>query len=252
MEKMMEVQRIAKQYVGDDCIQYMIPYKNTLTLLNQKGIIFHHGTNLYLNKYLQDERRKNFPYANIPIHYAQVGFQKYTYVNELLEFDTPYIRLGDGYIIENFVVKDCNQALLINKVLNGYQITKYLTYQELLNLVGKSSDNTKVYYFSLDGVMYPPDYPLFPKENITLVVKINKDNITIQGVKAIEVNDIFKVDVYDIPIAKFTFEELKYAPRIVDADEPKIAKRLNPGVTKKDIEEAKQMVRILKKPNQKR
>lgn len=42
MKKVSEiVQRVERQYVGDDCIQIMIPYRNAITVLNQDGILFH-------------------------------------------------------------------------------------------------------------------------------------------------------------------------------------------------------------------
>ena len=72
------VQRIEKQYIGDDCIQIMIPYRNAVTVLNQEGILFHSkiDSDLYINKYLQDERRKSFPYSKYTNSLFKNGFYK--------------------------------------------------------------------------------------------------------------------------------------------------------------------------------
>lgn len=316
MKKEVEiVQKIGKQYVSNDCIQVMIPYRDAMTLLNQNGILFHSktGSNLYINEYLHDQRRKRFPYSNIPTHYSRVGFKKYSSVNQLLEFEKPYICVRDGFISESFAIKDNNQALLIEKVMRGSKTTTYMTYDEILNFLNKSNDNEQVYYVYIDGSMPNLDYPIFPsKEKIythiqmtlaknvkdfreyrqnfpetqmgeylannplflnymeatiknldlslvdfnigienssnLLIVRVNNGNITIQGVIVVFVHeDDFKVDIYDIPVTKFTLEQLKYVTKINLAREPKIPLRLNPSVTRDDIKEAKQMVRALKK-----
>ena len=43
MKKVTEiVQKVGSQYVGDDCIQVMAPYKNAITILNKDGVIYSH------------------------------------------------------------------------------------------------------------------------------------------------------------------------------------------------------------------
>ena len=128
------VQRIQSHYVGDDCIQIMFPYQDTLTILNQDGMLYHHkpGSSVYVNKYLEDERRKQFPYSNIPTHFSRVKFKKVAYTNQLLDFEKPYIRIGDGYFSESFVIKDNNQALLISSIMEPDNHVEHMTYDELL------------------------------------------------------------------------------------------------------------------------
>ena len=46
---------------------------------------------MYVNKYLEDERRKQFPYSNIPTHFSKIKFKKVIYTNQLLDFEKPYI-----------------------------------------------------------------------------------------------------------------------------------------------------------------
>lgn len=307
------VRKIEGQYVRDDCIQIMFPYKDTLTILNQDGMLFHYkpGSSKYVNKYLEDERRKQFPYSNIPTHFSKVGiFKKVAYTNQLLEFEKPYIRIGDGHFSESFVIKDNNQALLISSIMQPDNHIEHMTYEELLKFVGKRDSDEQIYYIYLSGALPSNSEKLFPTEeeiynhirkqlskNINdfeneienyysslgrylrenpwflnyanknmreidfslidfniyindpmLIVRINKENITIQGVEAMFVrqND-YKVDICDIPVTKYTLEQLKYVSKINITEEPKISLRLNPGVTRQDIKEAKQMVKALRK-----
>ncbi len=309
------VQKIESHYVGDDCIQIMVPYRNAITVLSQDGILFHNknGSNLHINKYLEDERRKQFPYSNIPTHYSKVGLLKrMAYANQLFEFDKPYIRICDGLISESFVVKDNNQALLINSIMRSDKHTKHMTYDELLKFVEKKDTDEQTYYVYLDGSMHPDDVGFYPteetiynhikahfkqnvkdfreyhqehsdvvssylkqnpwflnciEENINnldlslidfnvgigddstlLVVRVNNGNITIQGIEATFVRqNNYKVDIYDIPVNRYTLEQLKFIPKINITKEPRIPLKLNPGVTKQDIQEAKQMVKTLRK-----
>lgn len=306
------VQRIQSHYVGDDCIQIMFPYQDTLTIVNQDGMLYHHkpGSSIYINKYLEDERRKQFPYSNIPTHFLKVRFRKIAYTNQLLDFEKPYIRIGDGYFSESFVIKDNNQALLINSIMKPDTHIEHMTYDELLKYVGKHDTDEQVYYVYLSGALPSNNEELFPTEerihsyikeqlsknirdfekesenaesyvgsylrknpmfldyvnnsirridfssmdfNIRinesmLVVRISKGNITIQGVEAMFVreND-YKVNIYDIPVTKYSLEQLNYVPKINIAREPRIPLRLNPGVTRQDVKEAKQMVKSLRK-----
>lgn len=309
------VQRIESHYVGDECIQLAIPYRNAITILDQDGILFHDkiGSNLYINKYLEDERRSQFPYSNIPIYYSKKMFKGKIYnTNQLLDFEKPYISIGDNQIIERFVVKDGGQALLIKKIMKMDKYTRHMTYDELLKLTEKNDTDDQTYYVYLDGAVHLNDGNLFPTEeriynhiksqfekNIKdfreyqeknsdivsiylrnypyfldymeqsisnhidlslidfnigvgygpfLIIRIDNSNITIQGINATFIRqDDYKVDIYNIPVNDYTLEQLKFMPKINITKEPKIPLKLNPGVTRQDIQEAKQMVKTLRK-----
>lgn len=134
MKKRIEVvQRIESQYVGDDCAQIMFPYKKFMTLANKDGILFYTQDNsiTYINKYLEDQRREQFPYSTIPTHRQFNGLEIYNHVNQILEFEQPYIRIGDTGIFEHFVVKDGPTALALTKVMPSIQTTKIVTRKEL-------------------------------------------------------------------------------------------------------------------------
>ena len=314
MKKINEfVQKIKSHYVGNDCVQVMIPYQNALTIVSPDGMLYHHTpeSRIYINKYLEDERRKQFPYSNIPTHYSRILFKKFAYTNQILDFDKPYIRIGNGFWLESYAVKDNNQALLVSSIKQPTEYIKHMTYDELLKFIGNSSNNNKeeIYYVSLSGGIpinnqevipskeeihkyikeslsknvqafkreiedpessvgrYLRDNPWFIEyaeksfKNIDysaidfnfkvnesmLIIRINNGNITIKGVEIVFVKeDDYKVNIYDIPVTKYSLEQLKSVPKINITREPRIPLRLNPGVNKNDIKEAKQMVKKLK------
>lgn len=139
-EKLEFVQRIQSHYVGDDCIQIMIPhYLNSgITILNSDGMTYHYKPNSYLfvNKYTSDKRKEQFPYSQIPNHKSRVRFKKLEYVNQILDFNRVYIEIANGIIKEDYVVKDGDEALLATKyILPNQEESKYMTREEVLELL---------------------------------------------------------------------------------------------------------------------
>ena len=82
-----------------------------------------------------------------------------------------------------------------------------------------------------------------------IILKSNESDMTLQYVIANFVSlDNYRIDIVDIPVNKYNLEQLKHlSPMIFKGKEPKIPLRLNPGVSKEDIQEAKQMVKSLRK-----
>ena len=133
------VQRIKEHYVSNDCVQIMIPQtKSTLTILSDEGIVYHNANSQpekYINKYLQDERRNIFPYNCIPTHIQLKDMMSYQCVNQLFEYDKPYIEIANG-ITERYAIKDGEEALLVSKGLEPSSIeNKVLTNDEVRNLL---------------------------------------------------------------------------------------------------------------------
>ncbi len=309
------IERIENYNIGDDCIQTSVSYRNAMTIVGQDGVLYHYmeGSDKYINKYLEDERRKQFPYSNIPTYYRKDGmFKIKTCVNQLFDFEKPYIEIHNGSIIENYAVKDRGIALLIRKEMTKYTSTKHMTYDELMEFVGsKQNPNEQTYYINIDGSMYANDKEIIPSEEriynhikeqfqknirdfreyelkysdevslylksnpwflnyieqsiINLdyslidfnfgigdespiyIVRVNGECITIQGVLVTFVKKgDYKVEIYDVPINKYTLEQLKFASKISVSKEPKIPLKINPGVTAQDIQESRRMIRELK------
>lgn len=162
------VERINSWYVSDDCVQYMFPYKKDITILGKEGIIYHHidGEELFINKYMEDERRKKFPYHNIPTHYVNFP-KKIRYTNQLLEFNQPYILVKDGGIIETYVVKDKDEALAVNKVMNFNKSTSIKTRQELEEMFIPAK-NEKLYFVWEDSSIPINNKVTIPSEKYIL------------------------------------------------------------------------------------
>lgn len=309
------VQKINSWYVGKDCAQVMVPYKNAITILDRNGIVYHHkeGSYVFINKYITDDRRKIFPYHSIPTHYTRFVDGKYQYTNQLFDFGQPYIRINDGNLIESYVVKDKREALLINKVMPIVKKTTFKTREEIEEIFRQpTKENEQIYYLYTSGAMShnnefvisseqeifdyvkkqlskniddfrkymetePESYVSryfdvnnfflqFIEKSINkldlndykmnvrldnetiLLVKTNETDISIQGLDIyFIVPNYYKVDSYDIPITKYTLEQLKYlTPKIYKTKEPKISLKLNPGITKEDLNREKKLVKKLK------
>lgn len=90
------IQKIDKKYVGSDCVQVMFKHNHGLVIIKDKQIVFcdlpHDSTNEfgYINKYLQDDRRHQFPYSDLPEHNEVIEADLYVVVNQLLEYDSIY------------------------------------------------------------------------------------------------------------------------------------------------------------------
>ena len=151
-EKYEFVQRIESHYVGDDCIQIMIPHflNSGITILNSDGMTYHYKPNSYLfvNKYTSDKRKEQFPYSQIPNHKSRVRFKKLEYVNQILDFNRVYIEISNGIIKEDYVVKDGDEALIATKyIIPNQEQSKYVTREEMLEVLKTANGGM----FSGDG-----------------------------------------------------------------------------------------------------
>lgn len=303
------IHKIPAQYTSETCAQIMIPYSNTISLLNKDGIIFNQDKKYdFINQYLQHKMREAFPYHNIPNHIQRTGlFGRINLTNQILNFDEHYISITDGIAIDRYIVKDNDTSLLLTKVfpndINDEQeyTNKYvpMSREELDSIFKPSSETEKVYLITTQGELYhSPNMGYNDEENLLESLKENymyqfekskqhysKDAIEFLKTKInemtlddlhhiplpptlylikidgtnIKINLIYSelissnhyiVTIKNIPLNKYVLEQFKYmAPNIVELKEPKISTRLNPGITKDDIKEAKQMV--LRMKNQK-
>lgn len=148
------IQRIPSHYVGNDCIQIMIPHINDgITVLSSDEMIYHYKPNsdLFVNKYISDERKGQFPYSQIYTHKSRVRGKKIEYINQLFDFNKVYIEIADGIIKENYVIKDGTEALLATKcIFPNQESTKFMNWEEIEELI--NSENGGVY--STDGGVY--------------------------------------------------------------------------------------------------
>ena len=147
------VLRVNPAYVGNSCVQIMMPYRENITVVNTTNILFHHTKDkpILKNDYLYDIRRREFPYFAVPYHKDTKWFTIYNYANQLLNYNVPYVRVSDGAIMETIALKDGNGALVYNKFLTGTK-DEYETDRDGLYSIF-DEDHDRVYYLNLDGTM---------------------------------------------------------------------------------------------------
>lgn len=249
------IKRLKKCYVGEDCCQTMFPFGDKATIISPDGIVFYLDDEDIVNSYSFDERRKQFPYNNIPIHYREYIPYFDTnmgYANELVEYNKPYIEITGGCVSLTVALKDNDTALVISKLLypnNNLCIADervVMTDREIIELI-RSKDNEEIYYIYENGDM-AEDIPFKSKKNETFfVVRIKDNNTTIEGYRFSHIYDNnYYVDKYNIPINKYNLEDISNY-KISKANDPEISLKLNPDITKADLKTAKRMVKSLRK-----
>lgn len=175
------VAKMHSHYVADDYIQIMLAYRNYLILFGNSDLMYFKNfieSNPSIregsrNVYLEDERRNNFPYSQIPEHIERVLFRKLNFVNQILDFEKPYIRINDGFITKMTAFKDGNEALVHTKILNGKlcdKRTKTITREELETYLKTGSleqldeseyEDTSI--FDMNGTLCNPEIELEQK-----------------------------------------------------------------------------------------
>lgn len=158
------IQRIPSHYVGETCIQTMLPHlKNSITILNSDGMTYHYKPNshLFINKYISDKRKHEFPYSQIPNHKSRVGFKKVEYINQLLDYGRVYIQISDGMIVEHFTIKDGDEALLATKYILPIQRTEIMNRAQINELLNAANGGM----YSFNGTLWE-EYRLTSDEKV--------------------------------------------------------------------------------------
>ena len=120
------IQRIEEKYVGSNCVQVMFKHNHGLCIIKDKRIIFcdlpYSAEYGYINKYLQDDRRHQFPYSDVPEHNEVIEEDLYVVVNQLLEYDSIYtiIRSDNKNNVSSMVyckvAKDEDDAIIVQSI----------------------------------------------------------------------------------------------------------------------------------------
>ena len=176
------VAKMHNHYVADDYIQIMLAYQNYLLLFGNNDLMYfkifieshpsiREGSK---NVYLEDERKNNFPYSQIPEHIERVLlFRKLNFVNQILDFEKPYIRINDGFITKMTAFKDGDEAVVHTKILNGKlcdkrtktinreELETYLKTGSLEQLDENDYEDTSI--FDMNGKLYNPGLELEQK-----------------------------------------------------------------------------------------
>lgn len=163
------VERVSKPYVGNDCVQLSIGYNESLTIFSRDGIIYHDVIDypcISINRYMEDDRRKSFAYANIPTYISKNGLFEVKYAIQLFDYDEVYVMIKDGNVYEKYAVRDGNSALVLTKFVNSNDRVLMLSREELDNLF----NNSNSYLMNLDGAFYK-DLCIPKEEDIVNLLK---------------------------------------------------------------------------------
>ena len=282
--------KIPSHYVSEDCLQEMIGYKGSLLILSPEGIIYQdtHAKEK-INKYLEDERRHQFPFSNIPTHYQRAPFTKYLFTNQLLNFNVPYLQISKQGIFTQHAVKNGDTGIVfLEKIMITEQPKeKFVTRKELEAyfdfedgkffiykgyVVGKldfpETDTILKHYKSyasniirnnyvsnsetdmvIDSLIsnlsissIPSNYTFLSSNEIILMMKGKGNQMQLQLVDVKYMNEnSYKLITKNIPINLYNLEQLKLL-RLFDSKEPKIDLRINPNISKEEVEKAHQLV----------
>lgn len=134
------VRKIEECYVGEDCVQVELPYVETLSVFSKEGMLFHDegDADFYVNQYMEEERRHQFPYSNIPIVHTKKYGQEMTYINQLFQFNQSYLIVQDQKIKECYVVKDTKNAYMLTRDIEGYVNEVEMPREEFIEFVKSS------------------------------------------------------------------------------------------------------------------
>lgn len=141
------VKRIPSHYVQEDCIQEMVGYRDGLYIIDSKGFVYKDFPNEEtINEYLNDERRFNFPYSNIPTHTKRIGFRKYKMINRILDFDKVYVHFTGQGIFTEQAIKNGEEALVVFEKMMYFNepVEEMLTREEIEQYFSERED---AYYF---------------------------------------------------------------------------------------------------------
>lgn len=170
------LERVSKPYVGDTCVQISEGYNESLTIFSKMGIMYHDIIDypcVSVNKYIKDDRRKSFPYANIPIYMSQSGLVDTKHTMQLYNYDEVYVMIKDGKIYEKYVVRDKDSALVLTKNIKSIDKEVMLSRKEVDSLFSKDNN---IYLMNLDGIFYT-DYNILCIPNEDEIVKLVKEKI---------------------------------------------------------------------------
>ena len=184
-------------FVHDDCVQISLGFKKYLMIFGD-GDLRYFKNFLYpvdniqkdKNLYLEDSRRDSFPYSTIPERVEKVSlFKKRLFVNQIFDFNKPYVLVRDGFLLKSVAYKDDEKAYiygdsLIEKesnqrelFINREQLEEYFKKGILSNY--DSNNYVRKYIFNADGCILDenikPEYLLLEKMKRRLRKEV-KDN----------------------------------------------------------------------------
>ena len=238
------IQKIDSKYVSNECIQIGLPLTgNSISFFNGEEILYYYNkyTSEFKNKYVCDSRRYNFSYFYIPRHDERVGFKKFEYVNQLLEYGKIYIKITDQIAVEHFAIKDDYGAYLITKILEPFEKSDIMmNYDGIIQKFEDITVNKNTKFFNVYGhlihnpiknIEEAPSVACYSEMIQDSLIAVEFEDNNIKNMYLITVGFLpnyqyqVKTSVYDI--VDYTIEFVKTFERdiLVETKEPKIKKR---------------------------
>ena len=263
--KTKNIKRVPDCFVGEDCIQHTFDYKNKIALISLDDVIYKDfkDGNKIINSYLNDDRRKQFPYGNIPAFTGKKGlFGKINYVNELIDFDKKYVCIKPGIVKTLTAIKVNDSAYLIEgKVsmtdeIEDRIITKQDLFTYCINDIFLSLNSDIISY----GINIRPNHEIDDNDKLikaSNVIQIHKNNDKLElflvNVKYMD-SDVFIMkkqklkDDIDISLLSYISTYIKCHGKSFNYDvgeikQPDINLKCNPNITPFEIEEAKRFIK---------
>jgi len=246
-----KLKKINEAYAGEDCAQIMVKHQIPYLSIIGDEVIYNagEGREVTINEYLKDLRRLSFPYARIPSHREKRGKVIFNYVNQIYEYDKPYIVLRDRVVDEQFVTRsiDKKHAIIVNRTLNPiFKGAVFdLTHQELTKELEKiyNEQEGEKFIFSNGGYLISKEDLLSNRsDNNYIIITSNGNKKTVTGLK-IEINrpfyDLKKLDfhVHDYKGSDLRRDEY-IAPIIL---EPRVPRIYNSSIPRENVIKARTM-----------
>lgn len=249
-----KIQKISKAYVQSVCAQFMVAHQMPYLSVIGDEVIYNapEGRKATINKYLTDSRRFTFPYATVPSHREKKGSVLFNYVNQIYEYDKPYIVLRDRKVNEQFVTKtsDDKQAIIVSRTLDpifkgaSFGLKREELSRELLENYKKLEGEK--FIFSNGGHLIPEEEFLYNyDENNYIIVTSSDSSKTVTGLKIEETDSLYSLWQLDFHVQRyngFDLREIENYAQIIS--EPKITRRYNLSIPREDIIVAKTMARM--------
>jgi len=158
MSDKIRVSKFDEKYVGEDCVQIMTPFLDTMTLVNNNDILFHSRSHddIEINSYLNDERRIQFPYHEIPAHRENdVEGMSVFCANQLYDFGKNYVLIRNGVVRECVAIKNNDGTFLFEKTLKTInKSVNHMSNGKMNNLFSEllsCSEGEKAYAIDING-----------------------------------------------------------------------------------------------------
>ena len=252
------IERIPNYYINDECVLLSLPFRKCITIIcndiSNGGILCHYDftdDSQNINKYLLDDRKYNFPFANIPIYKGLFGRH---YVSQLFEYNKHYLCISSGFIRDRYLVRDGESAVMLNRKLYIPNSIKGNIYCK--KEIRKILDNFNKYilfdrfgkeYSYNDGYIEEIDDFINNGGGI-FVFKDRDNNIKLRMIRIIrDIGlDNYLYKEYVLSLNDYTSEELKYfSSKFRDVRDICVCSFVNPNIDKKLIRENKKLVRKL-------